>query len=415
MAVQNWKPHYSRFLKGHEGYLHLCAHSHHFWLDVTREAQLEAWDDAALLSDRKWDRVMGQILPDVQKGVAQHLGLSAQAAPRISFAPNTHEFYNRLLSCFESHPQKPIRVLSTDSEFHSFRRQTERLSEKNATNNSSVLESVNVSQFPRDTLCLRLVESARIAHSVKKPFDIIFLSHVFFNTGGVLPDCEKLLKDLVPYCRMLVLDTYHSFLAIPFSMKNLENEVYILGGGYKYAMGGEGVCFLYTPPKAEELRPANTGWFAHFEALEAPQSPKGPKKIDYSKGAMRFWGSTFDPSGLYRMRAVLQFLQTHKLDSKALHAHSLELQEHFLQKLQGSTSLSTALSSLKKASSKVLPSQERGNFLSFPLPPGEAKKIQEQLASQKILCDSRESGETSYLRLGFGLYHDLHDLKEIFK
>src|SRR5690606_159767 len=95
---KSWKPHYSHFLKGHEGWLHLCAHSHHFWLNSTRDAQIQAWEDAAALSDRKWDELLGRILPEIQSGLALHLGLSRPE--RISFAPNTQELFLRLLSCF---------------------------------------------------------------------------------------------------------------------------------------------------------------------------------------------------------------------------------------------------------------------------------------------------------------------------
>ena len=44
----------------------------------------------------------------------------------IAFAPNTHEFLIRILSCIE---KDPVRVLSTDAEFHSFARQSQRLEE----------------------------------------------------------------------------------------------------------------------------------------------------------------------------------------------------------------------------------------------------------------------------------------------
>ena len=39
------------------GRLHAAAHSHHPWPDVTREAHLQAWDDAARHHDDKWDAV----------------------------------------------------------------------------------------------------------------------------------------------------------------------------------------------------------------------------------------------------------------------------------------------------------------------------------------------------------------------
>jgi hypothetical protein len=57
MISFNPKTLYQRFLDGHKGKLHFAAHSHHFWPDVTREAQLAYWDDCARLSDEKWDKI----------------------------------------------------------------------------------------------------------------------------------------------------------------------------------------------------------------------------------------------------------------------------------------------------------------------------------------------------------------------
>jgi kynureninase len=387
----SWKPHYSRFLAGHEGYLHLCAHSHHFWLDVTRDAQLEAWDDAARLSDRKWDRVLGEILPDVQKGVAQHLGLSDPS--RISFASNTHEFFVRLLSCFEE--KRALRILSTDSEFHSFRRQSSRLVE------SGELIVDLVPQFPRESFAERFLAAAKKGPS----FDMIFLSHVFFNSGAVLPEADRLLGELKRLCPMVVLDTYHSFLARPFSLAAHQEDLFVLGGAYKYLQAGEGACFLYTPPRAEKLRPKFTGWYAHFASLGG----KAPAVNDYTPGAFRFWGSTFDPTALYRLRAVFKFLETHKLSATHLHAHSLALQETCLEILTQNPSREDWIRRLADAARHAVPSYDRGNFLSFRLPPGEAREIQSRLEELKILSDSRETGDASFLRFGFGLYHDFED------
>ncbi len=52
---------------------------------------------------------------------------SPRSHARIAIAPNTHEFLNRILSCFPS--SRPVRILSTDAEFHTFRRQVARLEE----------------------------------------------------------------------------------------------------------------------------------------------------------------------------------------------------------------------------------------------------------------------------------------------
>ena len=121
---QSFKPHFSRFLAAAPERLHFAAHSHHYWPDVTFDAQMECWQDAARLAGGKWDHVLGTVMPEVQRGIARHLGLPDPAS--LAFAPNTHEFVKRLLSCLPSSlgsspasGQVP-RILTSDGEFHSF-------------------------------------------------------------------------------------------------------------------------------------------------------------------------------------------------------------------------------------------------------------------------------------------------------
>ena len=47
---------------------------------------------------------------------------------------------------------------------------------------------------------------------------------------------------------MLALDGYHAFLARPVDLSGLADRAFFLAGGYKYAMAGEGACFLHCPP-----------------------------------------------------------------------------------------------------------------------------------------------------------------------
>src|SRR4029077_15228185 len=91
--------------------------------DVARNADIKAWDDAARLTDDKWDNVLNTVWPEVSAAIAGHLRLAD--ATTLVPAPNTHEFVNRLLSCGPT--EGAPRVLTTDGEFHSFRRQSERL------------------------------------------------------------------------------------------------------------------------------------------------------------------------------------------------------------------------------------------------------------------------------------------------
>ena len=119
------RDHFTEFRAAAPGRIHLAAHSHHYWPDAACAAHRRALADAARLADAKWEPIFGTLMPRVQRGVAQFLGLPDPAT--IAFAPNTHDFVRRLLSALP--PGAIPRILTSDSEFHSFTRQIARLEE----------------------------------------------------------------------------------------------------------------------------------------------------------------------------------------------------------------------------------------------------------------------------------------------
>ena len=160
---------FSRSLSLGPGRLHFAAHSHHLWPDVSFEAQQGAWDDAARHADRKWDLVFGQVVPEAQAHVAAELGLPSPDS--LVFAPNTHDFLVRLVSAVG---RRPVRILSTDGEFHSIRRQAERWEEAG----TAVVERIATQPFA--DFADRFLAAARAGQ-----YDLILISHVFFRTGRV--------------------------------------------------------------------------------------------------------------------------------------------------------------------------------------------------------------------------------------
>jgi selenocysteine lyase/cysteine desulfurase len=118
---------------------------------------------------------------------------------------------------------------------------------------------------------------------------------------------------------------------------------------------------------------------------------------------MRFMGATFDPSGLYRLRAVLQWMDAHGLDAARIHAHVMALQEMFLN------GIATAPIGLFDPANLVVSASERsrGNFLTFEHP--DAAAWQARLKQNNIVVDVRGTR----LRVGFGLYHDAGDVERL--
>jgi selenocysteine lyase/cysteine desulfurase len=380
--MDSLKAHFGRFLDAKEDRLHFAAHSHHCWPDVTRAAMLEAWDDAARFGDGKWDRVFGEVVPRAQRRIARILDLSRPA--QIAFAPNTHELVVRLLSCFVG--RASLRVLTTDSEFLSFARQSARLAELPGV----TIERVAVEPFA--------TFDARFFSAAAADWDLVYVSQVFYNSGFALADLEALGRAVASSDAMVVVDGYHGFLARPTSLRAIEDRLFYLAGGYKYAMSGEGACFLHVPAGCR-LRPLDTGWFATFGRLTA-----GPEDaVEYSDDGFRFWGATFDPSALYRMNAVLDWLAGLGLGPAEIHERALGLQRRFMDGLE------KAGVACLPASSLVTPRtlERQGNFLAFRLP--RAAEVGRRLGDAGVDVDWR--GDR--LRFGFGLYHDPEDVDEL--
>jgi selenocysteine lyase/cysteine desulfurase len=155
-------------------------------------------------------------------------------------------------------------------------------------------------------------------------------------------------------------------------------------------MSGEGACFLAIPPGCD-LRPLDTGWFASFDRL----SGRPGEDVPYSSDAFRFWGSTFDPSGLYRFNAAMSWLDGLGVTPADIHAHARRLQARFLSGL-------ARLASARLPVEGLVPPMgtPRGNFLTFDIE--RAEEVQQRLTAHGIYIDRRDRR----LRFGFGVYHD---------
>ena len=370
---------FSRSLGAAPGRLHLAAHSHHLWPDASRDGQIECWDDAARLADTKWDRVMREVWPEAQAEVASELGTGDASA--IVFAANTHDFIIRLSAACPRAGKGPLRILTSDGEFHSARRQLARWEEEGRV----TVERVAAEPF--DDFGARFLAAAS-----RGDHDLIFVSQVLFGSGRVTADLEPLAALARPDGPWLVIDGYHAFMAIesPIS-RSVAASAFVLGGGYKYAMAGEGLGFMHCPP-GYGARPPLTGWYAEFDDLTLP-----PEMVGYAKDAMRFMGATFDPSALYRFNAVRRMLASEGYDTAAISGHVAVLQAQMVE----------AIAATALAEAELLNPLDGGphaRFLAFRAP--RAATWQQALLAREVVTDVR--GDV--LRIGVGLYHDANDI-----
>lgn len=358
-------PHYSRFRVSER--LLLTGHSHQAWPDRGFDAHAEAWLDAARYVDDKWDHAFARA-ERVREGFARLLG---DAGGGIALASNTHELVVRLLSALPLRTRP--RLVTTDGEFHTIRRQLNRLAEEG-------LEVIRVPEAPLESLATRL------ARAVDDRTALVLVSAVFFDTGRI----ARRLGEVAASCRRqgagLLLDVYHALNVVPVSLADEGlGDAFVVGGGYKYCQLGEGNCFLRIPD-GTDLRPVVTGWFSEFTALAERQRPD---RVAYGEGGERFAGATYDPTSHYRAAAVFDFFREQELTPTSLREVS-QHQVGLLASAFDALDLDPKVISRDRGS----PLSELGGFLALRCP--DATSLARTLHARGPLTDARGA----VLRLG---------------
>ena len=357
---------------------HFAAHSHHLWPNAARAGQLQAYVDAARLADDKWDHIFSEVYPRAQSNVAREIGLTDPST--IVFAPNTH---NLLIALFSAKDSQPLRILTSDGEFHSLRRQLDRFEE------SQAVICTRIPVEPAQTYSQRFIAAAR-----KQRYDFIWTSHVFFNSGQSCGPLEDLAALSSPDGPHVIIDGYHSFMAFPVDLSSVADRLIFIAGGYKYAMSGEGCTFMHVPHGILP-RPEVTGWYAAFGALSGTQD-----SVAYAQDAGRFFGATFDPSGLYRFNAVQDMLRDNGLSTETICAHINPLKSELADKVRRGKA--GALGQARIINDISSPQSARFIALSHP----DAANWKTALHRHGIITDVR----AHVLRIGLGLYHDKDDI-----
>jgi kynureninase len=361
--------HYSRFRVAER--LLLTGHSHQAWPDVGFEAQQHAWLDAAEFVDEKWARAALQAAA-VRAGFARLMG---ETPDNIALGQNTHELLTQWLSALPL--LKRPRIVTTDGEFHSMRRQVDRLAEEGIT-------VVNVPARPADALVDRAIAAldSRTACAM--------VSSVLFETAEIVPGLDRLARACRQQGVPLLIDAYHQINVVPLDLQQAGlDDVFVVGGGYKYCQLGEGNCFLRVPPDTH-MRPVLTGWFAAFEALEEPDQGR----VLYGDGAAAFGGATYDVTSHYRAAAVFAFHEQQGLTVDRLRAisrHQVGILKTEFERLDVSP---------KVARIEPMPDDRRGGFIAIRA--AAAKEIAHRLRERGVFVDARGDllrvGPAPYLR-----------------
>lgn len=355
---------YARFRVGER--LMLTGHSHQAWPDAALAGQLEAWEDAARDVDDKWERAFA-MADRVRRGFAVLLG---DADGDLALGGSTHELVVRWLSALPLR-QRP-RLVTTDGEFHSIRRQLDRLAEEG-------IAIIQVPATPAATVAERLV--AATDHRVAG----VLVSSVLFANAHLVPALEQVAARCRQVEALLLVDAYHHLNVVSFSLRDLGLETaFVVGGGYKYCQLGEGNCFLRLPPDCA-LRPVITGWFSEFTALAGPAT----RRVAYGAGPDRFAGATYDPTSHYRAARVFDFFEARGLSPALLRTvsqHQVGLLAERFDALDADPAVITR--------DRTVPIAGLGGFLALRSP--HAERLRALLRQRGVLSDHR----ADVLRLG---------------
>jgi kynureninase len=361
--------HYSHFRVTER--LLLTGHSHQAWPDVGFEAQQRAWLDAAEFVDDKWARAAEQAAR-VREGFAGLLGDEPQ---NIALGQNTHELVTRWLSALPWGERR--KIITTDGEFHTIRRQLDRLAEEG-------VEVVKVAARPAGDL------ADRLARAVDDRAIAVLVSSVLFETAEIVPGFAPLAARCEREGASLLVDAYHHLNVVPFDVHGMGlSSAFVTGGGYKYCQLGEGNCFLRVPPECR-MRPLLTGWFAEF-ALRDRGATGG--QVAYGDGADAFAGATYDPTSHYRAAAVFRFHAEQGLTAERLRSisrHQIGLLARAITALDLDPS---------RARIEPMPEERRAGFLAIRMP--DPARVAHALRERGVFVDARgdvlRAGPAPYL------------------
>lgn len=360
MTPERLSAHYSRFRVADR--ILLTGHSHQAWPDVAFEGQQQAWLDAAAYVDDKWERA-AVVAEEVRAGWRRLLN---DSDGDIALGQNTHELVVRLLSAIlpMAHGRR-IRLVTTDGEFHTIRRQLDRLAEVG-------VEVMKIAARPVETL------ADRLASAIDDRAAGVLVSSVLFETAEIVPNLSHLAAACAHVGAHLLVDAYHHLNVVPFDLAAMGlSESFVVGGGYKYCQLGEGNCFLRLPSRCR-LRPVVTGWFSEFSELTTV-SRDGD--VPYGAGAASFAGATYDPTAHYRAARVFQFHEHMQLTPPRLREISC----------QQTSLLTEALHALDRDSRVAaiveVPAARRAGFVALRMrDPG---RLVDALRERQVFVDAR--------------------------
>ena len=188
-------PHYSRFRVAER--LLLTGHSHQAWPDCGFEAQ----SAGVARRCRSMSTTSGTTPSSAPSGCARVHPAARRCGRRDRARARTRTSWS--CGCCRRCPcaTRP-RLVTTDGEFHTIRRQLDRLAEEG-------LEVVRVAEQPVETV------AERLAAAVDDRTALVLVSAVFFDTGRIARGLGEVAASCRRHGAPLLVDAYHALNVVP--------------------------------------------------------------------------------------------------------------------------------------------------------------------------------------------------------
>ncbi len=152
---------------------------------------------------------------------------------------------------------------------------------------------------------------------INEDVDLVFISHVYSNTGQQAPIRHIINHAKLQGCLSLI-DVAQSAGIIPINLSEL-NPDFMIGSSVKWLCSGPGAAYLWINPwQLENCRPQDVGWFSHENPFEFDIH-----HFSYHPSALRFWGGT--PSIAPYAIATNSLQYFHRIGIEHLRQHNQQM------------------------------------------------------------------------------------------
>lgn len=219
--------------------------------------------------------------------------------------------------------------------------------------------------------------------------DLVFVSHVYSNTGQQAPLAEILAAAKCKQA-LTVIDVAQSAGIIPLDLNHLQPD-FLIGSSVKWLCGGPGAAYLWINSKhIETCQPKDVGWFSHENPFEFDIHD-----FRYHASALKFWGGT--PSIAPYAIAAHSIEYFANIGSHHLREHNQSLL-NLLHDSLGDAVVSPKLENKRSATA----------ILDFGI---KQQQVFTALKRAKISVDVRSQG----IRVSPHIYNDISDINRLIK